>query len=287
MPIFNLSTFNFNNAFQLLNQIPPTSPYSNIKFYGGGRFDNVHGEEYVYDQTKIDSLDFYSDPLWTVPTFLLMLFNNDLQGGNIVSLPSPIDKWLVFRKNQTDAKYTKIAELPAATESYVDRLASSKQIYSYTLIPQSNDLLGESLLADPATTDFTRVILLDDTVGYSFCLDLEMSDISTEQDITVSQTKGKYDTVLQGNKNAKVGSIGVILKSNSSTEIEIQQDAAYIDEFEAFITRSGSKVLKFPKGFSYRVYTSDFSKIAKDGYDSEGNIVYRVSFQWREIAEVM
>ena len=147
-------------------------------------------------------------------------------------------------------------------------------------------MLGESLLADPVETDFTRVILLDDMTGYSFCLDLEMSDISTEQDITISQTKGKYDTVLQGNKQAKVGSIGVILKSNSSTEIEIQQDAAYIDEFEAFIENGSTKVIKFPKGFSYRVYTSEFSKIAKDGYDSGGNIIYRVSFAYREVGEV-
>ena len=288
MPIFNLSFFNAQNFFITPDDIPTPSTYSNIKLYGGGRFDNLHGESYIYDEAKIDSLDFYSDPVWTVPTFIMMLFNNNLQGGNIVSLPDPIDKWLLLRKGQNDAKATKIAELDAGDMGYIDRLAVSKEVYDYTLIPVAGDLLGESLLSDPIATDFTKVILLDptETEGYSFCLDLSVSDIGIEEDLTVSDTKGKFQTILKGNKKVNSGNLSFIITSNADTYNELKQDVAFIDGFGDFILNGEEKILKFTNGFSYRVFTSDFIKAEKQGNDAKGNKVYVVSFAWREVGEL-
>lgn len=288
MPIFNIGYFNAGNTFQLLNQVPTPSTYSNIKLFGASIVDDLWGVSRIMTQSEINNLDLYTEPQWGIDTIILANFDNNLQAGNIISLPTPIDKWLLLRKGQNDAKFTKIAELEANVSEYVDRLAVSKEMYQYELIPMAGDLLGEPLLSDPTPTDFTKVVLLnpDETEGYSFCLDLSVSDISVEEDLVVNDTKGKFQTILKGNKEVNSGTISFIATSNSDTYNELKQDVAFLDGLKDFILNGEDKILKFTSGFSYRVSTSDFSKSEKQGNDAKGNKVFAISFSWREVGEL-
>jgi len=78
----------------------------------------------------------------------------------------------------------------------------------------------------------------------------------------------------------------MIATSNSITNEEISQDLEFLDEVRAFILNGKSKIIKFPKGMMYRVYTSDFFMNRKDGTDAHGNQIYRIGFEWREVGEV-
>ena len=265
--------------------MPTPSEYNNIKLYGGATFDTLWLENYKRTIQEITLLNLYSEPVWDINTLLLAKFNGNLQAGNIISLPSPIDKWILLRRGQNDAKFTRIAELDANVTEYVDRLAVSKEVYTYELLPVADDLIGEPLLSDPISTNFTKVILLDptETEGYSFCLDLSVSDIGIEEDLTVSDTKGKFQTILKGNKKVNSGNLSFIITSNADTYNELKQDVAFIDGFGDFILNGEEKILKFTSGFTYRVFTSDFIKAEKEGNDAKGNKVFVISFAWREV----
>lgn len=289
MSFFNINYFNAGNLFTLLNEIPTPSTYSSIKLFGNGHFNDLWLEDYTRTQAEIDSLDISVQPIWTIRTKLLALFENNLQAGNIVNLPDPIDKWLVLRKGQNDAKFTKIAELGASVSSYIDRLGVSKENYVYQLIPVANGLLGEPLQSDITPTNFTKVVLLDPELneGYSFCYDMQLSEIATEEDLIVQDTRGKFQTFLKGNKQVSVGTISVIATSNSITQNELSQDVEFLEGLKAFILNGKPKILKFPKGLTYKVYTSSFFYNRKDGVDSYGNQIYKIGFEYRECGEVM
>lgn len=288
MSFFNINFFNIGNTFQLLQQVPTPSTYSNIKLFGGATFDDLWGVKKILAQAEINALDFYSEPEWNVSTFLLAKFNNNLQGGNIISLPAPITNWLLLRKAQSEAKFTQLADLDDTVDTYVDYTARSMEDYTYQWIPVADDLIGEPLQADVASTDFTTVNLIDPLTGdaYSFCLDMQLSEIATQEDFTINQTKGKFDTTLRGNRRTKVGTIGVIASSNDSTNLTaIEQDRLFLEQLENFVLSDNVKLLKYPKGFVYKVQTHNWSMSKKDG-TQDGKTVYKIAFEWIEVGDL-
>ena len=287
--IFNLSNFNSGNILTQLNQVPTPSTYSKISIFGSATVDDLHGVSRIYTQTEINNLDLYTEPTWGLDTFILAKFNNNLQAGNIVSLPSPITKWIVLRKGKNDAKFTKLAEIEANDTTYIDRLAKSKEEYTYQLIPVAGDLLGTPLQTVPIDTSFKKIVLLDpDTEeGYSFCLDLRMSDIQIDEDVSYKDTRGKYQTELRGNKKVNNGSIGFLAKSSAVDSTELEQDLAYLQAFEDFINNGQPKILKIDNGYIYKVATSNFGKQRRNSVNNNGETLFNLTFNWREIGEVI
>lgn len=286
--IFNLSNFNFNNVLNSPQQTPTPSIYSNIKFFGEGNFVMAHGLNYIMTQQEIDDDPFWEDESWGVNSFFLAKFDNNLQAGNITSLPEPIESWIILRKAIGDAKYTKVDELPAISLEYVDRLARSNETYTYQFVPKTATLLGAPLQSNDLITNFTRVVLLDPNTNdaYSFCLDLRLSSIATDEDISFNQTRGKYDTVLKGNREVHSGSIGTIIESSAVDALEVEQNYAFLQEFENFLLNGEEKILKMPYGQMYRVATSDISTTRKEGNTNSGKELYVISFSWTEVGEV-
>lgn len=284
MPIFNISYFNATNEFRKLNGFPIPSTYSNVKIFGQGIFDTIWAEDYIRTNEQIESLNIFAEPEWDANTIMLAKFNNNLQAGSVTSLPSPVDNWGVFRKGKNESKFTRIGDMLAEDLIFTDRLALSKEIYEYEIIPKSGDILGEPLLADKATTDFDKVILLDPIIneGYSLCYNIQLSDTTIEEDVTVSDTRGRYQTTLRGNKQVAVGNITVIATGATDISNGVQQDVEFLNSFKEFILNGREKILKFTDGIAYRVTTSEYSMIKLDGLDSAGNIVYNISFSWRE-----
>lgn len=289
MSFFNINYFNTETQFQRLNETPVPVTYSNIKLFGGGYFDDLHGVDFIMTDEQIDTLDFNESPEWDLNTIILAKFNNNLQAGNVTGLPSPITSWLVQRKSENDTKYTQLAEIEADVDSYIDRLAKSNETYDYRLLPIASDLIGEPLKAEPVSTDFNKVILLDpdSEEGYSFCLDLRLSEIGISEDIGLNSTRGKFDTYQKGNREVHSGSVGTLLNSNSITEEEMQQDKEFLDAFEAFLLNGGEKIIKFNKGYTYRIVTSNVSLTKKTGSTNRDRSLYVVSFSWTEIGEVI
>lgn len=278
--IFNINYFNAS-TFQSLTPLPIPTIYSKISLFGGGTFDDLWGENYIRTQQQIAQLDLYAQPQYTPQTIILAHFNNNLQAGNIISLPAAIDGWIIQRRAEGDAKFTTIAMVDADVDTYQDRLVSSKQTYTYQLIPKTGTVLGSPLESDPTTTDFRSVILLDpeSNDGYSFCLNTVANAITVNDDVVQSDTKGKYQTTLKGNRRFKSGTVSTIARSDSNG---IEQDIQFLETLEDFIQNSNEKIIKFPKGFTYRVVTSNMSYSKLDGVDSNGNTLWGVSFDWAE-----
>ena len=83
--------------------VPPSVSYDKITFYGGSTgttIDSVWGRNEVIDDTTIEgyNLTTYA-PTWTVNTYMLALFDNTLDAGNISGLTTPITNWLIFRQD--------------------------------------------------------------------------------------------------------------------------------------------------------------------------------------------
>lgn len=288
MAIFNLSNFNFNNVFQAIPQTPIAGIYTNIKLFGNAIFDDLEGTHEIMTQQQIDDLSFTEIREYGVLTFLLAQFNNNLQGGNVTSLPAPIDGWIVLRKEINDAKFTKVDELEAIDLEYIDRLANSNSQYVFQFIPKTGDFLGQPMESNEVLTQFNKIILLDDKSenGYSFCLDLRLSETNIEQDITFNDVRSKFQTALIGEKEVHVGSMGFIANSNSVTELEFEQDFQYMKQFEAFLLNGEEKILKFTNGYMYRVITSNVSLTKKNGNINGNSSVWIINFEWREINEI-
>lgn len=290
MPIFNLINFNVNN-FQPNIQTPTPSTYSKITLKGEGKFGLLYGQTKAYTQAEIDAIDTTSAPdeeEWGVDTFILARHDGDLQGGNETSLPAPITQWDILRKSNNDAKFTNIASVDDLETVYVDKLARSNETYIYQWIPLAGDVLGSPLQSEETTTDFQQVVLLEESTGdlYSFCLDLRLSEIRTNEDFAVENTRGKYPTSQRGNTNYSSGSIGVIVRSNAVTEDELEQDIQYVRDFQDFLTNGVEKVLKYTSGLTYRVQTSNVALTTKTGRTSSGSEIYLVSFEWTEISDL-
>lgn len=292
MAIFNLSNFNFGNAFiRVLENIVPSS-YEGIKIYGSGNFARIYGVNYIYTQAEIDELDGnqpFPDREWTVDTFIWAQFLNNLQAGNITSLPAPLDGWKVQRQGKNESKFATLGELGSEETEFVDRLAKSKESYIYRVIPKTGDVLGSPLDSDIIDTSFKKIVLLDpDTQeGYSFCLDLRMSDIQIDEDVTYKDTRGKYQTELRGNKKVNNGSIGFLAKSSAVDSTELEQDLAYLQAFEDFINNGQPKILKIDNGYIYKVATSNFGKQRRNSVNNNGETLFNLAFNWREIGEVI
>jgi hypothetical protein len=288
LAIFNLSNFNFNNVFQAIPQTPIAGIYTNIKLFGNAIFDDLEGTHEIMTQQQIDDLSFTEIREYGVLTFLLAQFNNNLQGGNVTSLPAPIDGWIVLRKEINDAKFTKVDELEAIDLEYIDRLANSNSQYVFQFIPKTGDFLGQPMESNEVLTQFNKIILLDDKSenGYSFCLDLRLSETNIEQDITFNDVRSKFQTALIGEKEVHVGSMGFIANSNSVTELEFEQDFQYMKQFEAFLLNGEEKILKFTNGYMYRVITSNVSLTKKNGNINGNSSVWIINFEWREINEI-
>jgi hypothetical protein len=285
--IFNINYFNSNNVLQSLSPLPTPTSYNKISLFGGAKFDDLWGENYIRTVAQINQLDLYAQPQWTVNTICLAHFNSNLQGGNIISLPSSIDGWIIQRRANGDAKFTTIATVGASVDTYEDRLVSSKETYIYQLIPKTGTVLGSPLESDPVSTDFRSVIVLNPITqeGYNFCLNTVANAITINEDVTQSDTKGKYQTILKGNRRFKSGSISTIAKSNSTVD-GINQDIKFLDQLEDFIQSSDEKIIKFPKGFTIRAVTFNMNYTQLDGVDQNGNTLWAVSFDFVECGEV-
>lgn len=288
MSFFNINYFNAGSAFMRLYETPTPASYSNIKLFGGGKFGTLYGERRVYSDTDIANINSKVEQEWLVDTYINAMFNSNLQAGNITSLPSPIDSWIIQRKAMGDAKFTTIAIVDDLVDTYVDKLVKSKQEYTYQMLPKAGDVLGAPLEADPVTTDFKTIILLDPLTneGYSFCLNMQVDSITVNEDVVESNTKGKYNTTLKGKRRFKSGTIGVIAVSDVLPNGALDQDLAFLDQLEDFITNGDEKILKFPKGMTYRVTTNNMSYNKLDGLDANGNTIYSIVFDWREVAEL-
>ena len=288
MSFFNISYFNAGLGFLRLYETPSPSSYSNIKLFGAGKFGTLYGERRIYSSSDISSINPKVEQDWLTDTYINAKFDNNLQAGNYTSLASPIDGWIIQRKATTDAKFTTIAEVGAMVDTYEDNLVSSKQTYIYQLIPKAGTVLGAPLESDPVSTNFRTVILLDPLTqeGYSFCLNLQIDGITVNEDITTSDTKGKYQTVVKGNRRFKSGSIGIIASSSVDINGGIDQNVAFLNQLEDFIQNSNEKIIKFPNGFTFRVSTGGFNYTKLDGVDANGNMLWAVSYDWAESGDL-
>ena len=288
MSFFNISFFNASTFLTRLYEVPTPSAYSNIKVFGECTVGTVYGERRILTDTQISNYNPKVEQTWGTHTYINAKFDNNLQAGNIVSLPASIDGWIVQRKSSTESKFTTLANVSASTIAYVDKLVKSKTTYIYQLIPKAGSFLGAPLQSDPTTTDFKKVILMNPLTeeGYSFCLEIQFDALTTNEDVVTSDTKGKYPTVLKGNRRYKTSSIGVIAVSDADTANGIQQDEAFINQLESFIFSDVEKIIKYPKGLTYRVQTNNFVATKLEGLDNQGNTVYSLAFEWTEIGDL-
>lgn len=288
MSFFNVNYFNGNSFFTRMYNIPVPSSYSNIKLFGGGVFGTLYGERRIYSDSDIANINSKVEQDWLVSTYINAKFNGDLQAGNLTSLPSPIDAWIIQRRATGEAKFTTIAEVGASVDMYEDRLVKSKQTYTYQILPRAGTVLGAPLEADPVTTNFDSVVLLDPLTneGYSFCLNLQLDSVTVNDDVVSSNTKGKYNTILKGQRRFKSGSIGVIAVSTIEIGGALDQDILFLEQLEDFIVNNDEKILKLPNGMTYRVITSSMTYTKLDGVDVNGNTVFSIAFGWTEVGEL-
>ena len=267
-----------------MSQLPVT--YSNIKIYGTSTIDDIHLLNYKMSQSEIDNLDFYVEPFWNEHTLMLAKFNNNLNSGNITYLPALIDKWIVFRREINESKFTKIDEInDGKAKEYTDFTSYSNGLFIYNIIPNSGDYLGIPLETDVIDNKLESWFLIsnDGNKIYNMCLNFKSTQIQNNESISQNETFGKYDITSKSNRDFNSSHIQFI-PSQSNNNNEIVQPVSYINDFESFIKNTEIKLLKSPKGEIWKVITHGFNKSLFS--DSDYNQTYIVDFDWIEVENV-
>lgn len=207
----------------------------------------------IVDEIKIDSTLEATNSIekeeWGIDTELLAEFQNNLEAGNISSgIGIPI-QYLRFKRRKADElTWQTMVELEydSDIENYdmEDYYVQNGVSYEYTLVPVTQSFEGRANTSS-ILTDYKKLYLTGYDSDGNFCnyplrFDLELSDITTNRDITTFKTlSSQYPIVRRGKTKYLSGNITADLISPTTEEdygvITMTSENAYREAFEYFL----------------------------------------------------
>ena len=119
MSFLGYNSFLGYSTLQTVSPFVTTSTYTGLKVFGDCIIDNIHMVNYTMTEDEINAIDSNQTPTWIggKTIFLATFDSENLDGGNVKGLVSPITEWVVLRKKVSDSKYTELARLDDLVES--------------------------------------------------------------------------------------------------------------------------------------------------------------------------
>ena len=244
--------------------------YNKATLYGDSMVDYIWVRNKVDSQSEINqTLGYTYEPKWDANTFLLALFNNTLNGGNVTSVGDKILYWQVYKRKKGEATLRFLARVPASQYAIYDFNAVNNAEYQYILFAETAEYISAPLQQDGYTVtswwnwSLTKLAKseTDDKIYYAdsknvWLFDTEVQSSALQQNLDKATIENftQFPKISTGKKNYLTGSISAFLSNphNARYEDTIEQYNAFID----FIADENPKLLKDRKGNGWIVDTT-------------------------------
>ena len=244
--------------------------YNKATLYGDSMVDYIWVHNKVDSQNEINqTLGYTYEPKWDANTFLLALFNNTLNGGNVTSVGDKILYWQVYKRKRGEVTLRFLARVPASQYALYDFNAVNNAEYQYILFAETAEYISAPLQQDGYTiTSWWNWSLAkltksetDDKIYYAdsknvWLFDTEVQSSAFQQNLDKATIENftQFPKISTGKKNYLTGSISAFLSNphNARYEDTIEQYNAFID----FIADENPKLLKDRKGNGWIVDTT-------------------------------
>ena len=244
--------------------------YNKATLYGDSMVDYIWVHNKVDSQNEINqTLGYTYEPKWDANTFLLALFNNTLNGGNVTSVGDKILYWQVYKRKRGEATLRFLARVPASQYALYDFNAVNNAEYQYILFAETAEYISAPLQQDGYTVtswwnwSLTKLTKseTDDKIYYAdsknvWLFDTEVQSSALQQNLDKATIENftQFPKISTGKKNYLTGSISAFLSNpyNARYEDTIEQYNAFID----FIADENPKLLKDRKGNGWIVDTT-------------------------------
>lgn len=244
--------------------------YNKATLYGDSMVDYIWVHNKVDSQSEINqTLGYTYEPKWDANTFLLALFNNTLNGGNVTSVGDKILYWQVYKRKRGEATLRFLARVPASQYALYDFNAVNNAEYQYILFAETAEYISAPLqqngytitswwnwsltkLAKSETDD--KIYYADSKNVWLFDTEVQSSALQQNLDKATIENFTQFPKISTGKKNYLTGSISAFLSNphNARYEDTIEQYNAFID----FIADENPKLLKDRKGNGWIVDTT-------------------------------
>ena len=244
--------------------------YNKATLYGDSMVDYIWVRNKVDSQSEINqTLGYTYEPKWDANTFLLALFNNTLNGGNVTSVGDKILYWQVYKRKRGEATLRFLARVPASQYALYDFNAVNNAEYQYILFAETAEYISAPLqqdgytvtswwnwsltkLAKSETND--KIYYADSKNVWLFDTEVQSSVLQQNLDKATIENFTQFPKISTGKKNYLTGSISAFLSNphNARYEDTIEQYNAFTD----FIAAESPKLLKDRKGNGWIVDTT-------------------------------
>ena len=244
--------------------------YNKATLYGDSMVDYIWVRNKVDSQSEINqTLGYTYEPKWDANTFLLALFNNTLNGGNVTSVGDKILYWQVYKRKRGEATLRFLARVPASQYALYDFNAVNNAEYQYILFAETAEYISAPLQQDEYTVtswwnwSLTKLTKSEtnDKIYYAdsknvWLFDTEVQSSALQQNLEKATIENftQFPKISTGKKNYLTGSMSAFLSNPHNTRYEdtIEQYNAFID----FIADENPKLLKDRKGNGWIVDTT-------------------------------
>lgn len=244
--------------------------YNKATLYGDSMVDYIWVHNKMDSQSEINqTLGYTYEPKWDANTFLLALFNNTLNGGNVTSVGDKILYWQVYKRKRGEATLRFLARVPASQYALYDFNAVNNAEYQYILFAETAEYISAPLQQDGYTvtswwnwslTKLTKsetndkIYYADSKNVWLFDTEVQSSALQQNLDKATIENFTQFPKISTGKKNYLTGSISAFLSNphNARYEDTIEQYNAFID----FIADENPKLLKDRKGNGWIVDTT-------------------------------
>jgi hypothetical protein len=281
-----ITRFGFNGK-PFLENCHTNSKVSSL-FASNGVIDEIKIDETLDSENSIEQTP------WTMDTGFLCHFLNSLEAGNLTNNGIKIQKIRFKRRKVGDLTWQTMIDYPFSDdiENYdtEDFYICAGYNYDYTLIPVVQNFEGVGVTSN-ITPMYKSLFLTGrnssgDLVNYPLRFDLNLSDISLNEDKTVMKTlSSQYPAILCGGSKYMSGSLAFDIISpnceSNSGKIDMQAENAYRESFEEFI-HTGKPMLVRTHSFYTLGVLSDIKKNPLFG-DDAGWGLYKYTCTFTEI----
>lgn len=244
--------------------------YNKATLYGDSMVDYIWVHNKVDSQSEINqTLGYTYEPKWDANTFLLALFNNTLNGGNVTSVGDKILYWQVYKRKRGEATLRFLARVPASQYALYDFNAVNNAEYQYILFAETAEYISAPLQQDGYTVTSwwnwsltklkksetnDKIYYADSKNVWLFDTEVQSSALQQNLDKATIENFTQFPKISTGKKNYLTGSISAFLSNphNARYEDTIEQYNAFID----FIADENPKLLKDRKGNGWIVDTT-------------------------------
>lgn len=281
-------TFLGYDTFTSSPPIPYIGGYSNIKLLGGRT---------IVDKLKIENIDIpLSDLLainitdkltWNPNTILLAEFENTLDGGNILNLPTSLTGWDIYRTEVGTNISKYLVSVSADTIEYIDYSISSNRTYYYEIFPTTSTTIGVPITTANAATSFYGYYLMDkdntNGIVYKFDLNVTSSDYEIVEDFVEYQSYNQYNSYAIGDRKFYKTSISAIAGTINNNG-QLLQSVDYLETLKDFIQNGKIKYFKDRKGKILSGLTHGYKE--KILNDAIGEQIYLVNFDFIQTEDI-